>query len=83
MLLLQVTVAVKTLYGKDEVHSTFIKEAQSMRALLHQHIIQLYGIVLSSPLMLVTALCIYCSQLPTHAGNCFIYILFSAPHSCW
>jgi activated CDC42 kinase 1 len=51
-----VVVAVKTLYGKEEVHSTFIKEAQSMRSLLHQHIIQLYGIVLSSPLMLVQEL---------------------------
>ena len=49
----QVVVAVKTLYGREEVHSTFIKEAQSMRALLHPHIIQLYGIVLSAPLMLV------------------------------
>ncbi|CAI7997878.1 Activated CDC42 kinase 1 [Geodia barretti] len=54
-----VSVAVKTLYGKEEVHSTFIKEAQSMRALLHPHIIQLYGIVLSSPLMLVQELAPY------------------------
>jgi activated CDC42 kinase 1 len=53
-----VVVAVKTLYGKDEVHGKFIKEADSMRALLHQHIIQLYGIVLSSPLMLVRNLSI-------------------------
>ena len=49
----QVSVAVKTLYGKREVQSQFITEADSMRSLSHPHIIRLYGIVLSSPLMLV------------------------------
>ena len=52
--LLQVSVAVKTLYGKEEVQAQFIREADSMRTLNHPHIIRLYGIVLSSPLMLVS-----------------------------
>ena len=50
---LQVAVAVKTLYGKQEVQGQFIKEANSMCSLNHKNIIQLYGIVLSHPLMLV------------------------------
>ena len=50
---MQVAVAVKTLYGKQEVQGQFIKEANSMCSLNHKHIIQLYGIVLSHPLMLV------------------------------
>ena len=41
------------LYGKADVQAQFIKEADSMRALNHRHIIRLYGIVLSAPLMLV------------------------------
>ena len=45
--------AVKTLYGRQEVQGQFIKEANSMCSLNHKHIIQLYGIVLSHPLMLV------------------------------
>lgn len=49
----QVAVAVKTLYGKQEVQGQFIKEANSMCSLNHKNIIQLYGIVLSHPLMLV------------------------------
>ena len=50
---MQVAVAVKTLYGKQEVQGQFIKEANSMCSLNHKNIIQLYGIVLSHPLMLV------------------------------
>lgn len=50
----QVAVAVKTLYGRQEVQGQFIKEANSMCSLNHRHIIQLYGIVLSHPLMLVS-----------------------------
>lgn len=50
---LQVAVAVKRLYGKQEVQSQFIKEANSMCTLSHVNIIRLYGIVLSEPLMLV------------------------------
>ena len=45
--------AIKTLVGKQEVQNLFIKEANSMASLNHKHIIQLYGIVLSQPLMLV------------------------------
>lgn len=45
--------AIKTLYGKQEIQEQFIKEANSMTTLNHKHIIQLYGIVLSQPLMLV------------------------------
>lgn len=44
---------MKTLYGKQEVQGQFIKEANSMCSLNHKNIIQLYGIVLSHPLMLV------------------------------
>lgn len=54
ILCVQVAVAVKTLYGRQEVQSLFIKEANSMTSLNHKHIIQLYGIVLSQPLMLVS-----------------------------
>ena len=46
--------AVKTLYSKKEVLDHFIKETNSMASLNHKHIIQLYGIVLSQPLMLVS-----------------------------
>ena len=45
--------AVKTLFRKQEVQQ-FIKEVNSMATLHHKHIIQLYGIVLSQPLMLVS-----------------------------
>ncbi len=41
------------MYGKQELDE-FIKEANSMTTLHHKHIIQLFGIVLSTPLMLVT-----------------------------
>lgn len=53
-LCVQVAVAVKTLYSKHEVQDHFIKEANSMASLNHHHIIQLYGIVLSHPFMLVS-----------------------------
>ncbi len=47
------SVAVKRLYGRQEVQTQFIKEANSMCSLDHPNIIKLYGIVLSEPLMLV------------------------------
>ena len=50
----QVAVAIKRLYGRQEVQSQFIKEANSMCSLDHPNIIRLYGIVLSEPLMLVS-----------------------------
>ena len=49
--------AVKRLYGQQEVQTQFIKEANSMCSLDHPSIIRLYGIVLSEPLMLVRCHC--------------------------
>ena len=43
---------MKTLYVRQEVDQ-FIKEANSMATLHHKHIIQLFGVVLAQPLMLV------------------------------
>ena len=52
-------VAVKCLkYSGDEellkMQMDFIKEANAMSLLDHPHIIRLYGVVLSTPLMLVS-----------------------------
>ena len=62
----QVAVAVKTLYGQTEVQEQFIKEANSMCSLNHKHIIQLYGIVLSHPLMLVCPIVLQCMNLSVY-----------------
>ena len=53
LLVLQIPVAVKTIRGSS-VEAMFLKEADSMMRLHHPHIIRLYGIVLGSPLMLVS-----------------------------
>lgn len=55
----QLTVAVKILKVDAQTpHSfeDFFKEVQSMHALRHPNLIQLYGIVLSQPMMMVTEL---------------------------
>ena len=49
--------AIKTLYSRQAVQDQFIKEANSMASLNHHHIIQLYGVVLDQPLMLVSLEC--------------------------
>ena len=56
---IQMDVAVKCLkYSGDEellkMQMDFIKEANAMSLLDHPHIIRLYGVVLSTPLMLVS-----------------------------
>ena len=43
---------MKTLYVRQDAEQ-FIKEANSMTTLHHRHIIQLFGVVLAQPLMLV------------------------------
>ena len=57
--LLKVNVAVKCLRTWNDkafiqMQMDFIKEANAMSLLDHPHIIKLYGIVLSTPMMLVS-----------------------------
>lgn len=57
--LLKVNVAVKCLRAWNDkafiqMQMDFIKEANAMSLLDHPHIIKLYGIVLSTPMMLVS-----------------------------
>lgn len=49
----QMPVAVKILKGVDGSLEDFIEEVNVMHSLNHPHIIQLFGIVLSNPLMMV------------------------------
>ena len=49
----------------------FIKEANAMSLLDHPHIIRLYGVVLSAPMMLVSFFFLIIS---------FIYLLFSVAY---
>ena len=53
VVLVQIPVAVKTIRGAS-VEAMFLKEADSMMRLHHPHIIRLHGIVLGTPLMLVS-----------------------------
>ena len=56
---MQVVVAVKFLLStkqSDEAYQTFHKEVASMCALNHPHIVKLYGIMLDSPVALVSVL---------------------------
>lgn len=60
---MQVSVAVKIL--KNEVLSQpgafddFVKEVNAMHILDHPNLIRLYGVVLTSPLMMVSAVLMY------------------------
>lgn len=56
---MQLNVAVKCLRAWNEqafqqMQMEFIKEANAMSLLDHPHIIRLYGVVLSAPMMLVS-----------------------------
>jgi len=75
MILVQVSVAVKIL--KNEVLSQpgafedFVKEVNAMHILDHPNLIRLYGVVLTSPLMMVSAALVYvCSLL---SKDCFFF----------
>ena len=65
--LLKVNVAVKCLRAWNDkafiqMQMDFIKEANAMSLLDHPHIIKLYGIVLSTPMMLVSLYTEHCKS---------------------
>jgi len=75
LIFVQVSVAVKIL--KNEVLSQpgafedFVKEVNAMHILDHPNLIRLYGVVLTSPLMMVSAALVYmCSFL---SKDCFFF----------
>ncbi len=72
--------AIKTLFSNHGKLEQSIKEANAMSMLNHKHIIQLYGIVLSEPFMMVSV-CVCVSDMRCIQLIVAVSLSFSYDHA--